>query len=81
MKLQDSQGLSANTVKGDVIKYKGIMAILKAKENVTWTFCADKPEVTDDRGLKMKANEVLKDLGGFDLVFLPRGMPTRKNSV
>lgn len=54
------------------------LAILKAKENVTWTFCADKPEVTDDRGLKMKANEVLPDLRRFDLVFLPGGNSTRK---
>ncbi|MCK0473975.1 DJ-1/PfpI family protein [Halalkalibacter sp. APA_J-10(15)] len=54
------------------------LAILKAKENVTWAFCADKLEVTDDRGLKMKANEVLPDLGRFDLVFLPGGISTRK---
>lgn len=53
------------------------VAILKAKENVSWTFCANKAEVTDDRGLTMKANEVLPDLGTFDLVFLPGGMPTR----
>ncbi|MEK3763256.1 DJ-1/PfpI family protein [Paenibacillus sp. FSL P4-0338] len=53
------------------------VAILKAKENVSWTFCANKAEVTDDRGLTMKADEVLPDLGAFDLVFLPGGMPTR----
>ncbi|RUS47190.1 DJ-1/PfpI family protein [Cohnella sp. AR92] len=54
------------------------MAILKAKENVSWKFCADKEEVTDDRGLKMKADLVLPNLGEFDLVFLPGGFSTRK---
>ncbi len=54
------------------------LAILKAKENVTWTFCADKTEVTDDRGLKLKTDEVLPNLEGFDLVFLPGGNSTRK---
>lgn len=54
------------------------LAILNAKENVSWTFCADKAEVTDDRGLKMKIDEVLPNLGKFDLVFIPGGMPTRK---
>ncbi|OMF92173.1 DJ-1/PfpI family protein [Paenibacillus sp. FSL R7-0337] len=53
------------------------LAILKAKEDVSWTFCANKAEVTDDRGLTMKADEVLPVLGAFDLVFLPGGMPTR----
>lgn len=54
------------------------LAILKAKENLAWTFVSDKAEVTDDRGLTMKAHEVLPDLGGFDLVFLPGGLATRK---
>ncbi|GIO32191.1 MULTISPECIES: DJ-1/PfpI family protein [Paenibacillus] len=53
------------------------LAILKAKENVTWAFCADKAEVTDDRGLKMKADRVLPNLGEFDLIFVPGGLPTR----
>jgi len=54
------------------------LAILNAKENVSWTFCADKEEVTDDRGLKMKADQVLPNLGEYDLVFLPGGNATRK---
>ncbi|PWW02751.1 cyclohexyl-isocyanide hydratase [Paenibacillus cellulosilyticus] len=54
------------------------MAILKAKENVSWKFCADKEEVTDDRGLKMKADMVLPNLGEFDLVFIPGGLSTRQ---
>jgi transcriptional regulator GlxA family with amidase domain len=53
------------------------LAILKAKENVSWTFCADKTEVTDDRGLKIKVDEVLPNLGCFDLVFIPGGISTR----
>ncbi|GAB6930470.1 DJ-1/PfpI family protein [Paenibacillus sp. JCM 10914] len=54
------------------------LGILKAKEDVSWSFCADKAEVTDDRHLKLKADEVLRNLGAFDLVFLPGGMTTRK---
>lgn len=54
------------------------LATLEAKENVTWSFCANKAEVTDDRGLKMTATEVLPELGKFDLVFFPGGMSTRK---
>ncbi len=59
--------------------YEGVswVAILKAKENVSWTFCANKAEVSDDRGLTIKANEILPDLGAFDLVFLPGGHATR----
>ncbi|WP_062104951.1 DJ-1/PfpI family protein [Bacillus niameyensis] len=53
------------------------LAILEAKENVTWSFCANKADVTDDRGLNMKVTEVLPDLGKFDLVFLPGGISTR----
>lgn len=53
------------------------LGILKAKENVSWTFCSDREEVTDDRGLTMKVNEVSPDLGEFDLVFVPGGMSTR----
>lgn len=45
------------------------LAILKVKENVSWTFCADKEEISDDRGLKMKSDAVLPHLGDFDLVF------------
>lgn len=54
------------------------LGILKAKENVSWTFCSDKEEVTDDRGLTMKVNEINPDLGKFDLVFVPGGMSTRE---
>ncbi|MCM3782498.1 DJ-1/PfpI family protein [Neobacillus mesonae] len=53
------------------------LGILKAKENVSWTFCATKKEVTDDRGLTMKAHDVLPNLSDYDLVFLPGGMTTR----
>ncbi|MDQ0169262.1 DJ-1/PfpI family protein [Paenibacillus tundrae] len=53
------------------------LAILKAKENVSWTFCSNKDEITDDRGLKMKSDAVLPNLGDFDLVFFPGGLSTR----
>ncbi|WJH33693.1 DJ-1/PfpI family protein [Paenibacillus sp. CC-CFT747] len=54
------------------------LGILKIKENVSWRFCADQPEVKDDRGMKVKADLVLPPLSQFDLVFLPGGMATRK---
>jgi len=54
------------------------MGILKAKENVTWDFCANKEEVTDDRGLTVKVNKVFPDLSGYDLIFIPGGLSTRQ---
>ncbi|WP_274648664.1 DJ-1/PfpI family protein [Paenibacillus humicola] len=56
----------------------GQPAILKAKKDVSWTFCSDKAEVTDDRGLTIKVHEVRPNLNQFDLVFIPGGMPTRQ---
>ncbi|WP_216625176.1 hypothetical protein [Paenibacillus phytorum] len=34
------------------------MGILGAKENVTWDFCSNKEEITDDRGLIVKIKHV-----------------------
>ncbi|WP_159881704.1 DJ-1/PfpI family protein [Paenibacillus puerhi] len=54
------------------------MGILGAKEKVTWDFCSNKEEVTDDRGLTIKINHVYPDLSGYDLIFLPGGLSTRQ---
>jgi transcriptional regulator GlxA family with amidase domain len=54
------------------------LRILKAKENVSWDFCAASEEVTDDRGMIIKIKHVLPDLSKYDLVFIPGGMSTRQ---
>ncbi|WP_308640093.1 DJ-1/PfpI family protein [Paenibacillus silvisoli] len=47
-------------------------------EELEWEYCGDKQEVTDDRGMTIKANRVMPDLSGYDLVFIPGGMATRQ---
>lgn len=54
------------------------MRVLKKKENLTWDFCSNKDEITDDRGMKIKIQHVYPDLSTYDLVFIPGGMSTRK---
>lgn len=51
---------------------------LELLNELTWHFCSDKAEVTDDRGMVMKTDRVLPDLGEYDLVFIPGGMATRQ---
>ncbi|NIK76803.1 cyclohexyl-isocyanide hydratase [Paenibacillus castaneae] len=53
------------------------IGILKLKEDVTWHFCSNKAEVTDDRGLTIKINDVNPDLSEYDMVFIPGGYSTR----
>lgn len=54
------------------------MGILKAKEHVSWDFCSNKEQITDDRGLTVKINHVYPDLSGYDLIFIPGGFSTRQ---
>jgi cyclohexyl-isocyanide hydratase len=54
------------------------MGILKAKESMSWDFCSNKEQVTDDRGLTMKIDRVLPDLSAYDLIFIPGGLSTRQ---
>lgn len=54
------------------------LRILKAKEGVSWDLCANKAEITDDRGMTIKIKHVCPDLSGYDLIFIPGGMPTRE---
>ncbi len=54
------------------------MGVLKAIENVSWDFCSNKEEVTDDRGLTLKINQVSPDLSAYDLIFIPGGFSTRQ---
>lgn len=53
------------------------MGIMGAKENVTWDFCSNKEEITDDRGLTAKVTHVYPDLSDYDLLFIPGGFSTR----
>ncbi|KQX48203.1 DJ-1/PfpI family protein [Paenibacillus sp. Root444D2] len=53
------------------------MGIMGAKENVTWDFCSNKEEITDDRGLTVKVTHVYPDLSDYDLLFVPGGFSTR----
>ncbi|NBD25253.1 DJ-1/PfpI family protein [Paenibacillus glycinis] len=54
------------------------MKLLGADEGLSWDFCADKAQITDDRGLSMNIARVKPDLSGYDLVFVPGGWPTRR---
>lgn len=54
------------------------LGILKAKENVSWDFCSNKEQITDDRGLTIKINHVCPDLSVYDLIFIPGGLSTRQ---
>ncbi|MFC6231103.1 DJ-1/PfpI family protein [Paenibacillus allorhizosphaerae] len=54
------------------------LKILKAREGVSWDLCANKDEITDDRGMTLKIQHVLPDLSGYDLIFIPGGMSTRQ---
>ncbi|WP_310500369.1 DJ-1/PfpI family protein [Paenibacillus qinlingensis] len=53
------------------------LRILKVKEGLTWDLCANKEEITDDRGMTIKIKHVSPDLSGYDLIFIPGGMSTR----
>ena len=41
-------------------------------------FCSRERQVSDNGGLTIDADEITKDLGGFDAVFVPGGMATRR---
>lgn len=47
-------------------------------KGATWDICGVTEEVTDELGMKVKVNVIKPDLSGYDLVFIPGGMGTRK---
>ncbi len=51
---------------------------MKIIENFAWNVCAQSAEVTDDRGLKFKADTVGGTLEGYDMIVVPGGFGTRK---
>lgn len=54
------------------------LSILNVKEGVSWELCSNREEITDDRGMTIKIKHVYPDLSGYDLIFIPGGMPTRE---
>ncbi len=51
---------------------------MKIIEDFAWNVCAQSAEVTDDRGLKFKADTVGGTLEGYDMIVVPGGFGTRK---
>ncbi|MDB5084344.1 MAG: thiamine biosynthesis protein ThiJ [Bacilli bacterium] len=47
-------------------------------EDVSWDFCGIKAEVSDDRGMTFKVNQVKPVLAGYDLIYAPGGLATRQ---
>ena len=46
-----------------------------------WRICSNRKEIGDDRGptgMKMLADSIMEPLGGYDLLYVPGGMGTRK---
>lgn len=54
------------------------LGILNVIEGVSWDLCANKETITDDRGMTVMMNRVNPDLSGYDMIFIPGGMPTRE---
>ena len=50
---------------------------MKIIENFAWNVCAQSAEVTDDRGLKFKADTVGGTLEGYDMIVVPGGFGSR----
>ncbi|EFM11133.1 ThiJ/PfpI domain protein [Paenibacillus curdlanolyticus YK9] len=59
------------------------VGILGAKERVSWDFCSNKEQVTDDRGLSINIQPqlVCPDLSGYDLIFIPGGQEGDHQSI
>ncbi|QAY65877.1 DJ-1/PfpI family protein [Paenibacillus protaetiae] len=58
--------------------YDAVTRLRILQAELSWAFCSDKPQITDDKGLKLQMDEVLPDLSGYDVVFVPGGMATRQ---
>jgi transcriptional regulator GlxA family with amidase domain len=50
---------------------------MKILEDFEWRVCATTPQVTDDRGLSIRADAVAGTLADYDLLFVPGGFGTR----
>ncbi len=47
-------------------------------EELSWTLCGMKDEISDDRGITVKIQEVAPNLSQYDLLFVPGGFGTRE---
>ena len=54
------------------------LRVLGVMEDLTWDLCADREEVTDDRGMTLRIPHVSPDLSDYDIIFIPGGMSTRQ---
>ncbi|GFN30045.1 DJ-1/PfpI family protein [Paenibacillus xylaniclasticus] len=59
----------------EVVTWLGVLGV---DDNLSWQMCAVSEQVTDDRGMTIKAHQVKPDLSQFDLVFVPGGFVTRQ---
>ena len=52
--------------------------LFEGTKGTTWDICGLSTEISDELGLTIKVNKVKPDLSEYDLLFVPRGMGTRK---
>lgn len=63
----------------DFVGFYDCMLRLKAvRPQLEMRFCSRERQVSDSGGLTIDAGEITTDLGGFDAVFVPGGMATRR---
>ena len=63
----------------DFVGFYDCMLRLKAvRPQFEMRFCSRERQVSDSGGLTIDAGEITTDLGGFDAVFVPGGMATRR---
>jgi cyclohexyl-isocyanide hydratase len=51
------------------------------RDDVTWDLCARTPAVRDGAGLRVLVDRVAESLQGYDLLYVPGGLGTRKLAV
>jgi cyclohexyl-isocyanide hydratase len=52
--------------------------LFEKTKGTSWDICGLSEEVTDELGMIVKTNKIRPDLSGYDLLFVPGGMGTRK---
>ena len=63
----------------DFVGFYDCMLRLKAvRPQFEMRFCSREQQVSDSGGLTIDAGEITTDIGGFDAVFVPGGMATRR---
>jgi len=65
----------------DFVRFYDAVTRLKTmgfNEELSWTLCGMKDEISDDRGITVKIQEVAPNLSQYDLLFVPGGFGTRE---